>query len=89
MIMLSTVYMHWLRDLLVSILGFWPMTINGLVLPEAMVGPTLHDVAAILNLPIYGEELPPLYKTCCSTTANTFSIKFTKDDFVLDQVASE
>lgn len=56
MIMLLAVDMHWPRDVLVGILGFWSMATNGFVLLKAMVGQTLLDVAVILNLPIYGEE---------------------------------
>ncbi|KAG4921424.1 hypothetical protein JHK84_050296 [Glycine max] len=80
MIMLLAVDMHWPRDVLVGILGFWSMATNGFVLLKAMVGQTLLDVAVILNLPIYGEELSSLYGKCC-VPSTTLDIKFSKDDF--------
>ncbi|KAG4954699.1 hypothetical protein JHK87_040293 [Glycine soja] len=65
--------------MLLRILGFWSTTINGFVLPKAMVAPTLLDVADILNLSIHGKELLSLYGTCY-VLSTTIGIKFSKDN---------
>ena len=54
------------------------MAINIFVLPKAMVGLTLLDVVAILNLPLH-DELLSLYGTSC-VPSTTLAIKFSKDD---------
>lgn len=46
-----------------------------------MVGQTLLDVVAILNLLIHGEDLVSLYGTYFSTTTTSLGIQFSKDDF--------
>jgi len=73
--MLSVADMHWPWDVLVGILGFWSIAINGFMLPKAMVGLTLLDVVVILKFLIYGKELLPLFGTCC-IPSTTLGIKF-------------
>ena len=46
-------------DMFLSFLDFWNMVINVFVFPFGIMSPT--DVAAILGLPIVGEDIPPLY----------------------------
>ena len=79
-IMLLAVDMHWSQDVvLIGILQFWLMTINGFVLPKAMVGLTLLEEVTILNFSIHIQELSSLYESCFFPY-NTLGINFSKDN---------